>query len=128
MMGNLSGRTILIVEDEMLVALDLAITLESEGARVISTSVLEDALAKCDTPGLSAVILDHKLHHDDTSAVCEKLEKLRIPFIIYSGYTELEGACGRAEIVSKPATPAALMVALSGVLTKDGRPSIHRAV
>jgi DNA-binding NtrC family response regulator len=125
MMGNLAGRTVLIVEDETLIALDLAITLESEGARVISASVLEDALIKCDTPGLSAVILDHKLHHDDTSAVCEKLEKLRIPFVIYSGYAELEGACGRAEIVSKPATPTALLVALSGVLAKDGRPSLH---
>jgi DNA-binding NtrC family response regulator len=123
--SNLAGRTILIVEDETLIALDLAMTLESEGARVISASVLVDALIKCDTPGLSAVILDHKLRHDDTSAVCEKLEKLRIPFIIYSGYIELEGACGRAEIVPKPASPTALLVALSGVLTKDGRPSTH---
>ncbi len=124
-MGNLAGRIVLVVEDETLIALDLAVALEAEDARVMSASTLELALIKCDTPGLSAVILDHKLHHDDTSAVCEKLEKLRIPFIIYSGYTELDGACGRAEIVPKPAHPSALVMALSGVMAKSGRLSSH---
>ena len=125
MAGKLLGRTVLVVEDEPLIAIDVAATLDLEGANVISANMLEDALTKCDAPGLSAVILDHKLNQDDTSAVCEKLEALRIPFIIYSGYTELEGACGRAELVPKPASPHALVVALLDALTKGDRPSIH---
>jgi CheY-like chemotaxis protein len=123
--GSLVGRTILVVEDEMLIALDVADTLVSEGAEVIASKDVKDALAKCETPGLSAVVLDHKLAHEDTSAVCEKLERMSIPFIIYSGYSKLEGACSKGELVPKPANPHAIVVALLDAMTKDQSPSIH---
>jgi DNA-binding NtrC family response regulator len=125
MTGTLVGRTVLVVEDETLIALDVAFTLEMEGAKVISSNHLSDALTKCEIPSLSAVVLDHRLAHEDTSAVCEKLEKLGIPFVIYSGYTKLEGACSKAELVPKPASPHAIVVALLDAMTKIDRPSIQ---
>ena len=40
----LTGRSILIVEDEPLIALDIVQAFESAGARVVSTSTLRQAL------------------------------------------------------------------------------------
>jgi len=44
--SGLAGRLILVVEDEPLVALDIAQSFERAGARVITTRVRSDAVAK----------------------------------------------------------------------------------
>jgi len=122
MAGPLSGSTILVVEDEPLVALDIADCFKDAGAEVIIARTLQDAMAKSETPGLTAAVLDHALHDGiTTSDVCAKLQELDIPFIVYSGYSKLEGACAVGELVQKPATPQMLLATLKGVLTDHRR-------
>jgi DNA-binding response OmpR family regulator len=116
----LVGRSILVVEDEPLVALDVAHGLESAGARVLMARTLADALNKADDPALSAAVLDHGLSDGDTSEVCERLKKRNIPFVLYSGYSKIEGACSEGELVHKPAHPQVLVVTVTGMLR--GRP------
>jgi DNA-binding response OmpR family regulator len=61
----LAGRSILIVEDEPLIALDIQRGFEAAGARVMTMRSLQTALAAVEDPDLSAAILDHALGKDD---------------------------------------------------------------
>lgn len=112
----LVGRLVLVVEDEPIIALDIVHGLTEAGARVVSARTLADALNKAQEPELSAAVLDHKLSSDDTSEVCTLLEGRNIPFVLYSGFSRLDGACGRAAIVPKPASPHVLVTTLVGLL------------
>jgi CheY-like chemotaxis protein len=84
--GSLSGRSILIVEDEPLVALDVRAAFSAAGASVLSAASCSEALRLVNTPGLSAAIVDINLGHgEDCSAVCERLSERGIPFVFFTG-------------------------------------------
>jgi DNA-binding response OmpR family regulator len=119
----LAGRSILVVEDEPLVALDVTQLLQKAGARVITARTLPDALEKADDPDLAAAVLDHGLKDTDTSQVCEKLKERGIPFVLYSGYNKIEGACSEGKLVHKPAHPHVLVATVVGVV--QGPPIAH---
>jgi CheY-like chemotaxis protein len=84
--GALLGRSILIVEDEPLVALDVRAALTAAGASVVSAADCREALRLVDSTGLSAAILDIDLGPGgDCSEVCERLSEQRIPFLFFTG-------------------------------------------
>ena len=121
-MHTLGGQRILIVEDEPLVALDIADVLKSAGAEVIIARTLGEAMHQAETQDLTAAVIDHALHDGlTTSDVCAKLKERDIPFIVYSGFSKLEGACADGELVHKPASPAMLLATLQGVLAQQRR-------
>ena len=66
MEGSLTGRLILIAEDEPLIALEIVQGFEDEGATVIIARTLDDALCGVEDPALSAAILDHGLGDGDS--------------------------------------------------------------
>jgi DNA-binding response OmpR family regulator len=112
----LTGRSILIVEDEPLIALDIVQAFETAGARVIRSSTLRHALLLVESSGLSAAVLDHGLTDGDSSQLCERLKELNIPFVLHSGYSSLEGACSDAAFVPKPANPQVLVTTVERLL------------
>jgi DNA-binding response OmpR family regulator len=112
----LVGRVILVVEDEPLIALDVTDGLEASGARILMARTLADALSKAEDPDLSAAILDHGLRDGDTSEVCDKLKERNIPFVLYSGYSKIDGACKEGTLVHKPTHPQVLVTTLTGLL------------
>src|SRR5262245_27078279 len=124
MPGPLQGRLVLVVEDEPLVALEVVQSLEAAGARVITARTLATALRCAEDPDLSAAVLDHGLRDTDTSAVCSKLKERNIPFVIYSGYSHIEGDCKEGELVEKPASPQVLVATLAGALIGN-RPRLN---
>ena len=87
--GPLTGRLILIAEDEPLIALDVKQTFEEEGAKVIVARTLDDALRGVEHPALSAAVLDYALGDGDSSGICERMKERKIPFIVYTGYDNL---------------------------------------
>ena len=93
----LAGRSILVVEDEPLIAMDVAQGLQTAGASVSVARTLSDALNKVEAPGLSAAVLDHRLRDGDSSQICERLDARNIPFVVYSGYAKLDGACSEGK-------------------------------
>ena len=112
----LVGRSVLIVEDEPLIALDIRRAFEAAGARVVVMRSLQSALAAVEAPDLSAAILDHALGKDDSSQLCERLEERDIPFVIHSGYSNLEGACSEGVAIDKPSHPQVLVTTIVGLL------------
>ena len=65
---TLHGRSILIVEDEPLIAFDLAQAFENAGAEIVVTYTLHHALVLVEHDGLSAAVLDHPLHRRQGTA------------------------------------------------------------
>jgi DNA-binding response OmpR family regulator len=115
----LAGRIILIIEDEPLIALDIRETFEDAGARVILARTVAAALVAIQEPGLSAAIIDHALGDGDSSEICERLNRMNVPFIMHSGFAHLNGACADAGHVLKPATPTVLVATVAGLVASQ---------
>jgi DNA-binding response OmpR family regulator len=82
---DLAGRSILVVEDEPLICLDIATRLRDAGAHVLAASHLEKAMTLADRPELSAGVLDFSLGAVDSSSICWKLVERHIPFLFHTG-------------------------------------------
>jgi CheY-like chemotaxis protein len=82
----LAGRSILIVEDEPLIALEVHAAFSAAGASIMSAADSREALRMIGLPDLSAAVVDINLGRgDDCSAVCKRLSDRRIPFVFYTG-------------------------------------------
>jgi DNA-binding response OmpR family regulator len=116
MEGSLTGRLVLVAEDEPLIAHEIKLAFEEEGAWVIRAHTLNEALRGVENPALSAAILDHALSDGDTTKVCERMKERNIPFVTFSGYDDLVGIYREGPHVKKPASISALVAAVKGLL------------
>jgi DNA-binding response OmpR family regulator len=112
----LAGRSVLVVEDEPIIAMDILQGLKAAGASVSKAGSLYDALREVERPNLSAAVLDHGLNDGDASQICDRLDKRNIPFVVYSGYNYVEGPCSEGEHVRKPVRPEVLVAAVADLL------------
>jgi DNA-binding response OmpR family regulator len=113
----LAGRVILVIEDEPLIALNISDTFADEGAHTITARTLAAALIGVEDPRLSAAIVDQALGDGDSAALCQRLKERDVPFVTYSGYAQLGGACGKGVHVNKPATPRLLVTTIKALLS-----------
>lgn len=80
------GRSILVVEDEPLIAMMLEDFLETLGHRIhASCDNIADALTECDGGGFDLAILDVNLKGELVWPVAEALRSKGVPFVIASG-------------------------------------------
>ena len=112
---DLNGRSILVVEDEPLIALDIAVAFEESGAQVTTTGKLEHAIILVEHDGLSAAILDHALGDGDSATLCKRLKERGIPFVNYTGMPDL-GPCHDGPTIPKPADPYSLVAKVADLL------------
>jgi DNA-binding NtrC family response regulator len=117
--SSLNGRSILIAEDEPLIALDIAQAFEDAGAEIVVTPTLHHALVLVEHDGLSAAVLDHALHDGGSSPLCQRLNERKLPFVIYSGLGKLHGACAKGEHIKKPANPKMLVTMVARLIEGD---------
>jgi DNA-binding response OmpR family regulator len=109
---SLVGRTILIVEDEPLIALDIATTIQTAGAVTLPARSLSEAMRLVENSELSAAVLDFGLGDGHADPVCSRLNERGIPFILHSGYAHAGDACRGGTVISKPANPKVLIEAI----------------
>lgn len=112
----LRGCSILVVEDEPLIGLDIRSALEQAGAYVTSTTTVRHALILVEHGGLSAAIMDHALADGDSTELCDRLKARGIPYVSYSGYDPVKGASRDAPFVSKPSSMDTLLTAVEKLL------------
>jgi len=80
------GRSILIVEDEPLIAMMLEDFLESLGHRVAATcDTVDGALDKAEAGGFDLAILDVNLKGENVWPVATRLREKKVPFVIATG-------------------------------------------
>jgi DNA-binding response OmpR family regulator len=113
------GRRILIVEDEALVALDIADSFKRAGAEVMTTNSLKRALIIADRADLSAAVVDHALIDGDSAPIRERLEERGIPFVICSGIVGQDDIVCDAPVINKPATLDILTSTVDGLLARN---------
>ena len=118
---GLWGRSILVVEDELLIAMDVVGALEKAGARATMTTTVRHALILVEHDGLSGAIMDHGLSDGDSTTLCARLKERGIPYISYSGYQAVAGADPAAPHITKPVHMDVLMTALEELLPRAPR-------
>jgi len=80
------GRSILVVEDEPLIAMMLEDFLETLGHRVHATcDNVENAMAETEKGGFDLAILDVNLNGETAWPVARALRDKQIPFVIATG-------------------------------------------
>ena len=87
--ARLAGATVLVVEDEAIVAVELELTLAEFGCAVLGPAVsVADALALLDAGGgpPDAALLDVGLRGERSTAVAETLARAGVPFAVVTGY------------------------------------------
>lgn len=81
-----ASRSILVVEDEPLIAMMLEDFLETLGHRVhASCESVEDAIAEAEKGGFDVAILDVNLNGENAWPVARKLREMQIPFVVATG-------------------------------------------
>jgi DNA-binding NtrC family response regulator len=102
---SLCGRSVLIVEDEVIIGMMLSSEIARAGGISIGpvTSVAA-AMKEIESRVVDTVILDGKLIDGSGAELVGRLEERRIPYVVVSGYDRenLPGVLKRAPFVAKP--------------------------
>ena len=114
-------RRVLVVEDEAIIAIDMAAALEDAGYAVIGPvgSVFE-AMQLLDETPCDCAVLDINLAGETSAPVAGRLLQQGVPFVTVSGNTpETSGAeFSQAPFLSKPIITSKLLTQLSRMLTE----------
>jgi CheY-like chemotaxis protein len=111
----LADRSVLLVEDEPLIALDVCEGLGAAGANVIAGRNVGDALRLIEQAEITAAIVDVRLGADDCSGACRALVSRQIPFVFYTAYS-IAPALERwpdVAVVDKPANTREIVAAVA---------------
>lgn len=117
----LKGCSLLIVEDEPLLVMDIETEFTDSGAELTVTSVLHHATILVEHDGIDAAILDHALGEKTCAALYDRLNERGIPFIIYTGHTLSEADRKGGFFIAKPALPGVLVAAVEALIYPLGR-------
>lgn len=112
----LSGRQVLLVEDDYLIAVELKSILAAEGAEVVGpAATVGAALELLDGPSrIDSAVLDLNLRGEFSFQVADRLMDLNVPFIFATGYdaSVIPGRFSQVERCEKPIDAQKLMKAL----------------
>lgn len=119
----IAGRRFLVVEDEPMVALEVASALQDAGAKVVGpVGTVKDGLDLIERVQLDGALLDGNLHGEPVDALAAALTRRKVPFMFVTGYGKetLPAAFGSAFILSKPFSPVDLVEAATQLVRPPG--------
>lgn len=119
MTSPLSGRRVLVVEDEMMIAMLIEDILADQGCRLVGPAIrVVDALRLLDAEWVEVALLDVNLNGEDTYPIAEELRRRNIPFVFATGYGAAGVKAGYGQFVTlqKPFEADDLTEALAGAL------------
>jgi DNA-binding NtrC family response regulator len=109
---------VLLVEDELFIALDLQATIEDLGFQVegpcTTLTEAEAAIERC-SAGFSAAVLDVRLADGTVFPAADRLAAAGVPIIFHSGHAdeaEMRRRYPAATVCPKPSAPADLAAAI----------------
>lgn len=111
----LNGLKILVLEDNLVIAMDVELLLQDRGAIVETVATANAALAKLADFSPDVAVLDINLDQGTSLPVAEVLIARNIPFIFATGYSDpsmLPEGFANILILQKPFETAALEQAL----------------
>ena len=117
---RLEGKRILIVEDEPLLAMDIAEQLEDAGASVIGPAGnASAALSLIEHYRFDGALLDANLAGHPVGDIAASLKRKNIPFVFVSGYNRdsLPLSFDEVELLSKPYHASQLLAAVAKIVS-----------
>ncbi len=102
---ELENQHVLIVEDNVLIATDLAATVQEAGAKaVVPAASVGAALDLLNCQRITVAVLDVNLRKELSLAVAQRLSRDQIPFVYHTSQDALVGGSGwpKAPIIGKP--------------------------
>lgn len=118
----LRGRRVMIVEDDLLVAMLIEDILAEQGCHVIGPfGTLAGALQAAAETELDLAVLDMNLHGERAYPVAELLADRRVPFLMVTGYGEDALPKDRPDwrAMAKPFRNEQLVRALAGCVAPE---------
>src|SRR5712691_4909765 len=104
--ANLAGQTILVVEEEPLIALDLRTALEGAGAEVMVARNAAEALIRISEFDFAAAVVDWRPDSEDHRVVARALKEKQVRFLFYATHPPEDVTTVRgAPIFLKPGRP-----------------------
>jgi PAS domain S-box-containing protein len=119
---------ILIVEDERLVAFEIALILSDAGFDVLGPArCVVSALDLIERSGCDAAVLDINLGNETSEPLALELRRRGTPFVTLSGYSREQQPRGfeTAPALSKPLQPDILVVTIRNCLEKQAAGRAH---
>jgi DNA-binding response OmpR family regulator len=119
---NTGDKTVLILEDDAAVALDLKMGFEAAGISVMGPfGRTEEALEEIGRQSPDFAILDGKLHNDTSAEVATNLSARKVPFLYVTGHDSefMRTNMPPAPVVAKPFDIGALIERVRGSLGGD---------
>ena len=118
--ASLSGRRVLVVEDEYFLADDISRALRSVGAEVAGpVGEVEDALRILhDGSVLDGAVLDVNLRSEMVFPIAQELRARHVPFVFTTGYDPVSIAPEFRDVLlwEKPSDIAAMIRGLCGLI------------
>jgi DNA-binding response OmpR family regulator len=123
--GPLGGYSILVVDDEPLIAIGLNEALRDAGAEVVTAHDLTTALEAALNSTVSAAILDVQLGTTDCGPVCAALTSQEVPFMFLTGFDSHDVLKEWASVptLAKPTGEAELLASVEALLKSSAGPS-----
>jgi DNA-binding response OmpR family regulator len=119
----LSGVTVLVVEDDLFLAMALEDTLVGMGAVVLDVChTLDEAMAWADADDFAVAVLDFSLGSHSVTPLARCLARRNVPFILHTAMSRSEPSLMEWRdfpIVEKPASPHTLVAAIKSVLARE---------
>ena len=115
----LAGARILIVEDEVLVAMDIEMALDNAGCAIVGpASTVHEAVGFIGHELLDIAVLDLNLNGEKSFAIADALTAAGVPFVWVTGHSAdvIPPRHRRQPLVTKPFLQSALIAALARVL------------
>ena len=112
-----TGSSVLIVEDETLLALMLEDLLLDTGHHVTHAETLPEALALVEREHFDAAILDININGKDVFPLAERLRELHTPFVFASAADHMNPEFGQEQLIAKPYTIAQVQASLDRMLS-----------
>jgi PAS domain S-box-containing protein len=123
---NGAAPAVMIVEDEMLVALDLQESIRSLGYEVVGPfGRLDEAIEGAETQAVDFAILDLNLNGEMTYELAESLQQRGIPIVFTTGYEteDVKSRLRNSRVLNKPV----VRDALESVLKEHFDPPLPKA-
>ncbi|MGR6328555.1 response regulator [Sphingomonas sp. XXL09] len=113
---------VMLVEDELFVALDVQMTIEEAGLSVegpyTSLAEAEAALSTLDPHALLCAVLDVRLRDGEVFPAADRLKAAGVPIIFHSGHADqqaLERRYPGALVCGKPCSPGTLRSSIQSI-------------
>jgi two-component sensor histidine kinase len=124
---SIKGKKFAVIEDEPLIGMEIASTLQEGGAQVFGpVAAVSDALRIIEESELDGALVDANLRGQPTADIAAALTRKKIPFMFVTGYGReaLPASFAQARILKKPFVERKLVEAASSLVEQP--PSVRR--